>query len=122
MKIRRTILFASLILFVTLPGLASANENHRNHRDSHHGWGDRSYSYSVHHHYGDRYPSRHNKHYRQHKRRQFKHELRETRRELRHAKQKIRHLRSRPYYAVQPYYVTPPVVIGYPSFVFQFGW
>lgn len=121
MKKSAMILLTGLIL-LSLPVLASASGNHqRGHRYAHSDRGDRNTSYAVHVHHGDRHPQIYQRHLR-HEKRWLKRELRETRRELRHAKRKIRHQRSRPFYAVQPYYVNPPIVFGYPSLVLQFGW
>ncbi|GEM_PF-2844539 len=121
MKTALTILAAGFILIVT-PILASAHgHHHRGQRDSYRGWTDHSYSYSVHVRHGDRQPNYCNKHHRKHEKRQLRRELRETRQELRRVKRQVRHQRQRPYYAVQPYYVRPPVVFGIPQLVFQFG-
>ena len=121
MKKSVMILLTGLIL-LSLPVLASASGHHqRGQRDSHNDRGDRNTTYAVHVYHGDRNP-RFNQHRLRHEKRWLKRELRETRRELRHTKRKIRHQRSRPYYAVQPYYVNPPIVFGYPSLVLQFGW
>jgi len=121
MKTALAILVAGFVLMGT-PILASAHGNHyRSQRDSYRSWVNHSDSYSVHVRHKE-YQNRCNKRHLRHEKRQLRRELRQTRQELRRVKRRVRHQRQRPYYAVQPYYVNPPVVFGIPQLVFQFGW
>ncbi len=122
MKTTVTLLIVGLFILATPMFAAAHGRQHRNHNDADSDRGNRIHTASVYEHQGFRSHARTRRHRLQREKRQLRRELRETRRELHRVERRIRRQQRRPYYAVQPYSVRPPVILGIPQLVFQFGW